>query len=76
MLFRITYSSDPNEHYKEDAQDIQFTLTVEADNFKDAEMDADGCLRNYLVFPALFEVVSIQKMDQYEDETPKCECHW
>jgi len=59
MLFRVTFSDDTNEYYKEVPRDMQVSLTIEAKSFKEAELKASQHLTILLFWPTNFEIVSI-----------------
>lgn len=69
MLFRVTFSDDTNEYYKEVPRDTQVSLTIEAKSFKEAELKASQHLTVLLFWPANFEIVSINRIDTTEVET-------
>lgn len=68
MLFRITLSSDVNEYYKDNAMDIQMSMTVEASSFNNAKLTAEALMVSLVFWPQMFEVVSIDKIDEPEVE--------
>jgi hypothetical protein len=63
MMFRVKYSTDIDEYYKDTAEDIQFIVTVEADSFRDAQDEADGMLVDYVLTPNRFDVVELVRID-------------
>lgn len=61
--FRITFSTNVDEHYKGDGEDTTVSMVVEADTFRDAEGVAVYQLTTWLVDPKKFELVSVQRID-------------
>lgn len=73
MFFRVTFSDDTNEYYKEVPRDTQVSLTIEAKSFKEAELKASQHLTVLLFWPSNFEIVSINRIDTTEVETVRTE---
>lgn len=67
MLFRVTFSNDTDEYYKENPKDIRLSLTLDAKSFKAAELQANQTLTMLLFWPGPYEVVSINRIDMPEE---------
>lgn len=74
MLFRVTFSNDVDEYYKEVPKDIRLSMTLDAKSFKSAELQANQTLTLLLFWPGPYEVVSIDRIDvPIEEELEKVE---
>lgn len=68
MLFRVTLSNDVNEYYKDNPMDTQMSMTIEASSFNNAKLTAEALMVSLVFWPSIFEVVSIQKIDEPEGQ--------
>jgi hypothetical protein len=73
MLFRVTFSNDTEEYYKENPKDIQVSMTLDAKSFKEAELQANHTLTLLVFWPTPFEVVSINRIDESIEEVEENE---
>lgn len=73
MLFRVLFSNDVDEYYKENPMDVQLSMTVEAKSFNAAILTASALLNSYVFWPNIFEVVSVVKIDDpIDSECSNC----
>lgn len=68
MLFRVTFSNDTEEYYKKIPKDMQMSMTVEALSFNSAQIVARAKMISLVFWPNLFEVVSINRIDEPIEE--------
>lgn len=71
MLFRVTFSDNVNEYYKESPVDVQISVTVEAPTFKDAQLRAEDFLYNDIMRPdseVILEMVATRVIENEEIE--------
>lgn len=60
--FRIVYSTNVNFHYGDNPSDTAVTMTVSAPTFSEAETKAWDRLRDLVIDPYQFEIVSLKKV--------------
>jgi len=68
--FRITFSTDVNEHYKGDGTDTTASLTIDSDTWKKAEAAAEKMLKHIVSEDWIneFEMVSVQNVTLLKEE--------
>jgi hypothetical protein len=64
MNFRVTFSDNTEEYYKENPKDTQVSMTVEALSFNSAQIVARAKMISLVFWPSLFEIVSINRIDE------------
>lgn len=60
--FRVTFSTDVNQHYTFDGEDTTVSMVVVADTFSWAEMVAKRRLEEMIRDYGAFEIVSVQNL--------------
>ena len=65
--FRITFSTDIDEHYRKSGIDKRFSVVVGANTFREAEKDALVLAKLSLIHYNDFEIVSVTRLESEED---------
>lgn len=63
MLFRVTFTNNVDEHYKEVPTDSTISVPIGADNFKEAVLAAERLMEVVLLWPGTFEVLSVEHIE-------------
>lgn len=73
MLFRVTFSTDIDEYYKKNANDITVAFSINSDSFDGAMSNAERYLSTLMTWYQDFKIVSVTRIevDQEEDDQNK-----